>query len=153
MANKIASLGYSWLRWVWITERYMRRMPLLPRSSWFNVYLHIYTGPDWRGEGPHDHPWDSLSIRLWGTRLSEYRLDTNTFTQSLHNLPRCVFRKATDTHAIADGDWPVVTLFITGRRVRDWGFWKDGIWTPADEVIRKRSQKEGEVSYERDSTS
>lgn len=148
MANGFKQLRQRWLRWAWITPRYMKRLPLIPRNRWLNIFLHRYTGPDWRDEGLHDHPWDSISIRLWGEYLFEYRPSSAIELREDHAmpwptrvrvLPRFVHRRAEDAHAIAHGDWPVWTLFITFRRRRNWGFYtKDG-WRPANEVIAARN--------------
>ena len=148
MANGFKQLRQRWLRWAWITPRYMKRLPLIPRNRWLNIFLHRYTGPDWRDEGLHDHPWDSISIRLWGNYLKEYRpatresldwiVDDGYYPVKACFLPRVVRRKAEDMHAIMDGAWPVWTLFVTFRRRRNWGFYtKDG-WRPANEVIAAR---------------
>ena len=147
MVNHNTYLSQRWLRWVAISEKYMKRMPLIPRNRWFNVYLHVYTGPDNRDEGLHDHPWHSLSIRLWGRKLAEYRPSDwvpparwgpKRGHWMLVVLPRIVLRQATDPHAICWGTWPVVTLFITGPRKRDWGFYTDEGWRPAQDVIAER---------------
>ena len=140
MANRNTYLRQQWLRWVAISDKYMKRMPLIPRNRWFNVYLHVYSGPDSRDEGLHDHPWHSLSIRLWGRRLWEYRpyeaRSPNKWI--MVELPRVVRRRASDLHAICGGTWPVVTLFITGPRFRDWGFATNDGWRPAQDVIATR---------------
>lgn len=53
-----------------IGEHEMRRWWLLPRNRWFNVFLHEHQADDSRFL--HDHPCDSISIRLRG-ELVEYR--------------------------------------------------------------------------------
>lgn len=130
-------------------DKYITRFFLIPRNRWFNLYLHRYDGPDNRDYGLHDHPWWSLSIRLWGKFLVEDRgltksrrrfadgTEVNTLKATRLNvvLPRVVIRKAIDAHSIIDGDWPVWTLFITGRNIRTWGFHTPFGWVPHDEVI------------------
>lgn len=143
MTNRQHSLKQRWLRWAWITPHYMRRMPLVPRNRFFNLYLHHYSGPDRRDEGLHDHPWNSLSIRLWGGPLYEWRhghwkgLPDRAVIEK-HKLPRVVHRPAERTHAIADSPWPAWTLFITGPWFRKWGFWTRAGWRPAEKVIAER---------------
>ena len=161
MANKIKHvhmLMQQWFRWAWITPGYMRRMPLIPRNRLFNIYLHRYTGPDNRDEGMHDHPWHSLSIRLWGEAISEWRPVFTSVSIALGSLPgengyrkhiggkwaeevklpRIVFRRAHDLHAISSGTWPVWTLFLTGPVVRKWGFFTREGWVTAEKVIEAR---------------
>ena len=152
MANKIKHvhmLMQQWFRWAWITPGYMRRMPLIPRNRLFNIYLHCYTGPDNRDEGMHDHPWHSISFRLRGEELYEWRpMHAKGFAErctfigghgaKLVKLPRIVFRRARSLHAISSGTWPVWTLFLTGPVVRKWGFFTREGWVTAEKVIEAR---------------
>ena len=162
------SMTQPWLRWTWIDEGYLKRLPIIPRNRFFNVYLHRYFGPDSRAEGLHDHPWSSLSIRLWGKGFGEWRpassaegiiidrviekgkvihvalgggfANTNYKNPKWILLRRFVFRRAEDAHAIATGHWPVWTLFFTGPRRREWGFYTDEGWVKADEVFARKTQ-------------
>ena len=166
MANKVKHkymLLQRWLRWVYITPGYMKRMPLIPRNRLLNVYLHCYTGPDNRDEGMHDHPWHSISFRLWGKTLFEWRPTFAPVSMTLGScpgdadyrqrisgiwaeeikLPRIVVRKATDMHAVSNGSWPVWTLFITGPYIRKWGFWTKYGWITAEKVIETRYAEGG----------
>lgn len=106
---------------------YMHRFYVIPRNRFFNIYLHKYYGPDDMSLGLHDHPWHSLSFTLWG-RLYELRGRVYGRGKQRHlsisrvRVPRIKFRRATDIHAVE----PVpgsITLFITGPKIREWGFW------------------------------
>lgn len=107
---------------------YMRRWHIIPRNRWVNLYLHNFLEPD--AGDLHDHPYWSVSIVLRGLYIEE--LPGLEFrTRPAFSV---IFRKPTTAHRIVhvsrDGAW---TLFITGPRVRRWGFHTEGGWTPASE--------------------
>lgn len=98
---------------------YMNRWYVIPRNPLFNIYLHQFIRDD-EDRALHDHPWASLSWMLKGS-LYEH--------STLFGRPICqgawTFREARFTHrlevpnAARGKTW---TLFITGPRVREWGF-------------------------------
>jgi len=116
-------------------DAYMRRWWIIPRNRWFNIYLHNIRRDD-DDRALHDHPWWNVSVPLRGcieevmplrTRVMKPRRIYIRRPQSAHRLvvgsPR--------GHGAAPADcW---TIFITGPRVREWGFhcpkgwrhWKD----------------------------
>ena len=89
----------------------------LPRNPTFNVYYHRILRDD-DDRALHDHPWPSFSIMIKG-QLREV----------LEDGPRvvlagdCIYRGPEMAHRLEliDGQ-PAETLFITGPRVREWGF-------------------------------
>ena len=95
---------------------YLRRWFLVPRNRFLNVYLHEFLDSD-DDRALHDHPWASLSWLLFG-------LLTEVTTQGRTGLlpGAWVYRKATHAHRLVLYGDRAVTLFITGPRVRDWGF-------------------------------
>lgn len=117
---------------------YMLRWWLIPRNRWFNIYLHKFLRDD-DDRALHDHPWWNVSILLRGaylevtpdlakaatphTRIAE--LPTRT---RWHGVGSVVFRRATACHRLAlparpdSSPEPCWSLFITGPRVREWGF-------------------------------
>lgn len=111
---------------------YMLRWWVIPRNAWFNVYLHRITRDD-DDRALHDHPYFNVSIILRGA----YREVMPNGSRILRP-GRIVFRQAEALHRLQVVEGPVWTLFITGRRVREWGFacpkgwvhWKD--FTSAD---------------------
>lgn len=118
-----------------IGEDYLYRWHIIPRNRWFNIYLHKFVGGD-DDRALHDHPFDSFSIRLKGEAWEAVLQDDDyvgiPLTRTVwRKLPRFAYRPATFLHRIhlQAGAKPVWTLFITGRRKRDWGFLcKDGVW-------------------------
>jgi hypothetical protein len=97
---------------------YLLRWYLIPRNRYFNIYLHKFLRSD-DDRALHDHPWWFVSFMLKGT----YQEITDKGT-SIRKAGSFLFRKALDRHRVELIDnkhcW---TLFITGKKVRDWGFW------------------------------
>lgn len=137
---------------------YLRRWWVIPRNRFFNIYLHNILRSD-DDRALHDHPWWSISIILRGGYY-EWRPGYEYGTQlgMMWRRPGCIrFRKATDAHRLEleiepcdyHGGWkageqqaveceeykvrPCWTLFITGPRVRDWGFHCPKGWVPWQE--------------------
>lgn len=110
-------------------DPYLLRWHLIPRNRFFNVYLHKFLRDD-DDRAVHDHPWWSLSfssadyLELVG-EAQGYKVEKLVERQRFHP----VFRKATHKHRIIlfkDTERkpiPFWTLFITGPKVREWGFW------------------------------
>ena len=110
-------------------DPYLLRWHLIPRNRWFNVYAHVFCRSD-DDRALHDHPWHNLSILLEGIYLEH--TDHGVVERSAGAV---VFRRPTAAHRIellydpnAARDEPVVTLFLTGPRLRDWGFWCPQGW-------------------------
>jgi hypothetical protein len=84
-------------------------------QRWFNIYLHKITGPD--DVILHDHPWWSLSFLLKG------ELNEHTFNKT-RIIPRFlpIIRSAKMAHRLELIQGPAWTIFITGPRIRKWGF-------------------------------
>lgn len=97
-------------------DPYLYRWHIIPRNKYFNIYLHHFMRSD-DDRALHDHPWWNISILLTGGYLEHTKTDV---------LPRyrgsVVFRGPSTSHRIELDHGPVWTLFITGRRVREWGF-------------------------------
>jgi hypothetical protein len=119
---------------------YLHRWWLIPRNPFFNIYLHRFLRSDY-DDALHDHPWlfnASLlvegSYREWipekelleigGTLLQacqypDYRdLKEGTFK----------FRWGKAPHRVELNHGPVTTIFFTGPRVREWGFYCRSAW-------------------------
>lgn len=105
---------------------YLTRWYLFPKWIPWSLYLHRFTGGDKRVY--HDHPWWSLSFILRGgyiehaPRAMPVTRKTNDISQE-YKPGRFIFRKATHTHWVDLREGRTAwTLFLTGRRVREWGF-------------------------------
>jgi quercetin dioxygenase-like cupin family protein len=96
---------------------YMLRWYVLPRNETFNVYYRRIVRDD-DDRALHDHPWPSFSIMTLG-QLREVTADGARIIRA----GDCVYRGPEFAHRLAliDGA-PAETLFVTGPKVRDWGF-------------------------------
>lgn len=112
-----------------IGDNYLRRWWVIPRNELCNVYLHEINNSD-DDRALHDHPWDNTSMLIAG-RYIEHLPDNSAHERTAGSV---VTRKAADAHRleILPGE-SAVSLFITGPKLREWGFhcpkgwriWKD----------------------------
>lgn len=103
-----------------IGDRYLRRWHMY-RGPLSNLYLHLYLGSD---PTPclHDHPWPSFSLCLKGV-LRELRNGPGGDGQTATMRPGTVsFRSPRLAHRLELVTAPAITLFLTGPRVRHWGW-------------------------------
>lgn len=102
---------------------YLRRWFVLPRGDGPSCYLHQFLRDD-DDRALHDHPWPSCGIILQGGYI-EHTPD-GAATRQVGDV---IIRDATHRHRVAlhrDAlGWPIEawTLFLTGPRIREWGFW------------------------------
>lgn len=117
---------------------YLYRWYVIPRNREANVYFHIQTASD--PERPlHDHPWDSTSVILAGgyTEMLMRKPDLESGFSTLDREPGdVIFRPASWAHRlILPAHVPYsMSLFSTGPKVREWGFWEQGVFRPYTEV-------------------
>jgi hypothetical protein len=116
-------------------RKYLTRIYLW-RSKRFTLYLHIFHQPD-PGRDLHNHPWDYCwSMCLWGGYEETMFVHGKNFfmpVKRAHMRYAMVPRKFSGAlyHAVSRLNRKrVVTLFAHGKRVREWGFWKDGKHVP-----------------------
>lgn len=111
----------------------------------YGIYLHRFHESDVRVF--HDHPWDFISIILWGG-YKEFSPDRNprgypngnpkTVVCRYRGLFSTARRRAEDLHyvrLIKDSAW---TLVLRGPRRREWGFQTSTGWVKWDEYLRSR---------------
>ncbi|MGR3605308.1 hypothetical protein [Sulfitobacter sp.] len=118
------------LRWFWI-----------PRNRFFNVYVHSVLRDD-DDRALHDHPWASLSLMIESGLIEEYKNNSGEKHLRAIEPMQWVYRDAKFAHRLMVRDAPALTVFMTGPRVRQWGFlcpqgwrhWKDfvGADNPGD---------------------
>lgn len=89
-----------------------------------NVYLHHFLQSDY-DRALHDHPWQSVSVVLGG----EFYDVTEEKGAVYHKTGDVIFRDANTPHRVEliNGQ-PAWTLFITGEKVREWGFHCEDGW-------------------------
>lgn len=118
---------------------YLNRWYVIPRNRFFNIYLHEFLRSD-EDRALHDHPWFNLSVVLSGAYFEEtirkggvhrwvlrrpglFRRGIKFRSPwSAHRVELIAYTKAIEA--------PAYTLFITGPRLRRWGFhcpkgWRD----------------------------
>jgi hypothetical protein len=140
-------------RWAYTIETdgnpYLTRI-LFPRVFGFRPMLHRFHRAD-LDRHIHNHPWAlAFSFILCGSYV-ETRLDVEA-DALLHRLGRRADRDPTITrrvrwfNVLTDADYHKVdrlngevwTLFVTGKRMQDWGFLVDGEHVPWREYFAKR---------------
>jgi hypothetical protein len=102
-------------------DPYLRRWFLIPRNRWFNIYLHQFCRSD-DDRALHDHPWWNLSILLRGQYDEHTISDGGVSVRTTRMAGELKFRKAKSAHRIELTHGPCWTLFLTGPRIREWGF-------------------------------
>jgi len=109
---------------------HFRRWRILS-TPWFNIYIHEIFKAD-EDLHLHDHPWNYRSYIIKGsfeelyTNSEYYR---NVIQAQSVRSGMIVKRLATTFHKVEKiHSSKIVTLFITGRKFRDWGYLVDGEW-------------------------
>jgi hypothetical protein len=97
---------------------YLLRWYILPRNPWCCLYLHKFVRDD-DDRALHDHPWASISLCLLGSYVEHLPEGKRTVRGGSITLRAATFRHRVE---LID-DKPAWTLFLTGKRVREWGFW------------------------------
>jgi hypothetical protein len=122
-----------------VANPYLLRWHLLPRNPVFNVYLHQFRRSD-DDRALHDHPWFNVSRLLRGSYVEHTIAAGGIHRRRVRRAGAWALRSPWRAHRIelpnrrlvtleADGKrrWrqvpmPCWTLFITGPRLREWGF-------------------------------
>lgn len=99
-----------------IGEAYLLRWYLIPRNRVFNVYVHKFLGDD-DDRALHDHPWWSLSWCMEGD-LVEFTAGKRAIVPE----GKWMLRAGHYAHRLEIARGPVWTLFLTGPKIREWGF-------------------------------
>lgn len=124
-------------------DPYLRRWWVIPRNRWFNIYLHQFRRSD-DDRALHDHPWINCSILLEG--LYQEHWETWRHGELVRSGRRYLsagdvaFRLPSAAHRIELVAGPVWTLFLTGPRVREWGFLCPQGWKHWQEFTAYRTQ-------------
>ena len=102
---------------------YLYRWWAIPRNPVFNVYLHCTVRDD-DDRALHDHPWPSVSLCLDGHLAEVYRKRGVERIRDFHPGD-IVWRGPWARHRLflPNGSTHAWTLFVTGPRIREWGFW------------------------------
>lgn len=136
LPNRKLTKVHDWMAWRWLdivknggTEVYLTRLYRF-NTPWFGVKVHWLRRPD-QDRDCHDHPWWFLSLVLWGWYRERRQDIQERFLFSDSRKRRgwlsLAFRKATDIHMITEVAPTTITLIITGKKSRSWGFWKERV--------------------------
>lgn len=116
-----------------IGDNYLRRWWAIPRNEGCNVYLHEILHSD-DDRALHDHPWDNTSHLLFGSYI-EHTPD-GAFKREAGDI---VTRKATDAHRLeVIPGMEAISLFMTGPKLREWGFHCPQGWRHWREFVDER---------------
>ena len=120
---------------------YMHRWYLIPRNPVFNVYFHRF----WRSDDDralHDHPWWNASFLLDGSYI-EHTISAGGVNRRVRRVAGDVkLRTAGRAHRLELDCDCCTTLFLTGPRLRVWGFHCPKRWVPWQEF----TSEDGNVS-------
>lgn len=105
---------------------YLYRWHLVPRGDKANAYLHLQVASD-PDRSLHDHPYDNQSVILAGAyrEVIQEHPPYGTVRTLERRGGQTIHRRAETAHRlILPSDVPyTMTLFTTGPRIREWGFW------------------------------
>lgn len=116
-----------------VKSLYLRRYEII-KTPWFAVFIHKIVRSD-SSRHLHDHPW-----RFWMFILNGWYWEETPARRTRRCAGEFLRRAATWRHRIIVPSGPVWTLFIRGRKTRDWGFWVDGIFVPEDQYKEERDE-------------
>lgn len=117
------------------SDPYMLRWYLIPRNPFFNIYIHEFK----RSDDPralHDHPWANLSILLEGAYIEHTITDGGINHRKRYEAGYTRGRLATSAHRVElIPGTRALTMFITGPKMRTWGFHCRLGWRPWHEFV------------------
>lgn len=100
---------------------YLLRWFVIPRNPVFNIYVHEFRRSD-DDRALHDHPWINLSILVAGEYTEHTIRAGGIHVRRVRREGDLVLRGPRHAHRIELHEGPCLTLFITGPRLRAWGF-------------------------------
>jgi hypothetical protein len=120
---------------------YMRRWWVVPRNSFLNIYLHEFLRSD-EDRALHDHPYWNVSILLAGEYTEETIIAGGVHKRTIYKAGDLRFRTASGAHRIELHAGSCRTLFITGPRIRHWGFHCPNGWRSWEEFTKPGASNE-----------
>lgn len=121
-------------------DPYLLRWFIVPHNRWANIYLHKFVRSD-DDRALHDHPWANVSVLLSGCYREHKRGGVIKLRKPWRPWAfwRLTMRFPTSPHRVEliEGR-PVWTLFLTGPKVRTWGFHCPRGWIPWTEFVEDR---------------
>ncbi|MBN8740701.1 MAG: hypothetical protein BGP24_14780 [Lysobacterales bacterium 69-70] len=108
---------------------YLLRWFVIPRNRCLNVYLHEFHRSD-DDRALHDHPWINCSLLLDGEYTEHTIAASGIHERVVRRAGDVIVRTAKHAHRIELHAGICTTLFITGPRLREWGFHCPAGWVP-----------------------
>jgi hypothetical protein len=102
-------------------DDYLRRWFVIPRNPIFNIYLHQFLRSD-DDRALHDHPWINLSLLLRGEYTEHTIAAGGVRSRVVYRTGNVKLRAARAAHRIELHAGPCWSLFLTGPKIRRWGF-------------------------------
>lgn len=101
-------------------DPYLLRWWIIPRNKVFNIYLHRFMRSD-EDRARHTHPWLFNLSWILRNKYREWTGDSNIdYVDRKAGDVKLRWGAAPHRVELTDGDcW---TVFITGPRIREWGF-------------------------------
>lgn len=104
-------------------DPYLLRWFLIQRNAAMNTYLHCFKRSD-DDRAHHDHPWlFNISIILRGEYTEHVVLAGGVVRKTIRKAGSFKFRWGASPHRVELHAGDCWTLFITGPRIREWGFY------------------------------
>lgn len=110
-------------------DDYMRRWHVWKRNPALNVYLHHFLRSD-DDRALHDHPWWNVSFLLHGSYIEHTIAPGGVNRRTQYQAGDLKFRRAKAAHRVELNAGECWSLFLTGPRIRDWGFHCPAGWVP-----------------------
>lgn len=109
------------------TGVYLRRWHTFPRNRFGNIYVHLFTASDDQ-RALHDHPWPSMSFVIEGSysEIVPENAQQPGGPTTIHHMEtgNIIIRTPQSAHRVVIPEGKhAITLFFTGPRTREWGFW------------------------------
>lgn len=125
---------------------YLRRWWFIPRNQFFNIYFHNMIRDD--DAALHDHPSWSLSLMLRGVLKERYQDDPER--QRVQGVVKVryidagavTYRGLHFAHQLLV-ETEAWTIFITGPKIRLWGFWCPKGWRPWTKYVKTGQDASG----------
>lgn len=111
-----------------VGDAYLLRWFLIPRNRFFNIYLHCFLRSD-DDRALHDHPWPWMSFIIRGSYTEHTIAAGGVHKRRTYSAGALRFGLPWKAHRIEiekidpqKHDKLCWTIFITGPRIRQWGF-------------------------------
>lgn len=104
-------------------DPYLIRWFIIPRNPVFNIYVHCFMRSD-DDRAHHGHPWlFNFSLIADGEYTEHQIIAGGALVKTVRRAGDWKFRWGASPHRVELHNGACWTIFITGPRVREWGFY------------------------------